>query len=74
MVPAKGFDFDDAIAATTDPDHPDDLFNVKKLRTKPGGEAGRDHDYFDYQDRLKRLAGKPIMMQVLRVKKGANDA
>ena len=74
VVPARGFDFDDVIAATTDPDHPDDLFTVKELRTKPGGEAGRDYDFFDYQERLKRLEGRPMVMQVLRVKKGPNDA
>ena len=35
-VPPKGFDFDDAIVGTTDPNHPDDLFNVKTLKNKPG--------------------------------------
>ena len=74
VVPAEGFDFDDVIAATTDPDHPDDLFAVKELRTKTGGVAGRDYDFFDYQERLKRLEGRPMVMQVLRVKKGPNDA
>ena len=74
VAPAKGFDFDDAIAATTDPDHPDDPFTVKELRTKAGGEAGRDYDFFDYQERLKRLMGRPMVMQVLRVAKGPNDA
>jgi len=70
-VPANGFDFDDVIVGTTDPDHPDDLFNIKTLKDKPGG--GEDHDFFDYQERMKRLAGKPSVVQVLRVKKAAND-
>ena len=74
VVPAKGFDFGDVIAATTDPDHSDDVLTVKELRTKTGGEAGRDFDFFDYQERLKRLAGRPMVMQVLRVAKGPNDA
>jgi regulator of sigma E protease len=71
-VPASGFDFDDVIVGTTDPDHPDDLFNVKTLKNKPGAAEG-DHDFFDYQERMKRLAGKPIVVQVLRVKKKEND-
>ena len=70
-LPANGFDFDDAIVGTTDPDHPDDLFNIKTLKEKPGG--GGDRDFFDYQERMKRLAGKPIVVQVLRVKKAEND-
>jgi len=74
VVPAKGFDFDDVIAATTDPDHPDDVLAVKELRTKAGGDSHQDFDFFDYQERLKRLEGRPMMMQVLRVAKGPNDA
>ncbi len=51
-VPAKGFDFDDVIAATTDPDHPDDVFTVKELlAAKAGGEAGQA------RFRLLRLSG-----------------
>ena len=74
VVPAKGFDFDDVIAATTDPEHPDDVFKVTDLAAKRGGEAGKDFNFFDYEERMKRLAGKPIIVQVLRVVKGPNDA
>ncbi len=71
-VPAQGFDFDDAIVGTTDPEHPDDLFNIKTLKNKSGAAEG-DRDFFDYQERMKRLAGKPVIVQVLRVKKAEND-
>ncbi len=74
VVPAKGFAFGDVIAATTDPDHPDDVLTVKPLKAKAGSEAGRDFDFFDYQERMKLLAGKPVVMQVLRVVNGPNDA
>ncbi len=69
-VPAVGFDFGDTIIATTDPDHPDSPFTIKELPPSPeqprSGEPTRD--YFEYAKRLKQLAGKPMVMQVVRDK------
>jgi regulator of sigma E protease len=55
------FEFDDQIVGTTDPDHPD---QVKELPPDPRNPKHRD--YFEYNRRLVRLAGKPITIQVER--------
>ena len=70
-VPMKGFEPDDVIAGTTDPDHADDPFRVTTLKTKPGGVKDQDYDYYDFQKRMKLLAGRPAVVQVLRVSHGA---
>ena len=53
------------------PTTPTTVPRSRRCGHKPGGEAGRDYDLFDYQERMKRLAGKPAMVQVLRVSQGA---
>ncbi len=71
-VPFKGFEPDDIIAGTTDPDHADDPFNVTTLAPTPGGVKGRDYDYYDFQRRMKLLAGRPAVVRVLRETQGVN--
>ncbi len=72
-VPFKGFEPDDIITGTTDPEHADDPFNVKQLKEKPGVEPGKEYDYYDFQERMKLLAGRPVVVRVLRESHGASD-
>jgi regulator of sigma E protease len=65
-VPAKGFAFSDTIIGTTDPATPDHLFNVKELDKAPDYLPEEDHDPFDFRDRMRLLAGKPVVIQVKR--------
>jgi regulator of sigma E protease len=69
-LPARGFDFDDAIMGTTDPATPDDVFNVTELAKAPdyliGDKPGEDRDPFDLRRRMRELAGKPIVVRVRR--------
>lgn len=59
------FAFDDEIVATTDPDHPEKLLELPK---DPTDLDGWRRDYFEFGRRLKRLAGKPMTIRVLRKK------
>jgi RIP metalloprotease RseP len=75
-VPPAGFAFDDLVVGTTDP-AASDPFELKPLQLDPfpdpsaAKSTAKDpedaaHDYFQYQERLKQLAGKPALIQVRR--------
>jgi RIP metalloprotease RseP len=75
-VPPLGFAFDDLIVGTTDPAG-SDPFDIKPLDPDPFPDpsaakaTARDpedaaRNYFEYQERLKKLAGKPMLVQVRR--------
>lgn len=57
----------DEIIATTDPDHRD---RVIDLPMDPRDPQGKQRDYFEFSRRMKRLAGHPMVVRVLR---GAAD-
>jgi membrane-associated protease RseP (regulator of RpoE activity) len=69
-VPARGFDFGDAIVGTTDPARPDEPFNIKPLpKAKPLPKDPKEPDTCDpfaYRERMEELAGKPVVIQVKR--------
>jgi regulator of sigma E protease len=73
--PAEGFRFDDVILATTDPDQDRgpgyDPRRLASLPTVPGTEDRPD--YFAYAERMKRLAGKPVVMRVRRAEGATAD-
>jgi len=60
------FEFDDRIIATTDPDNPK---QIKDLPLDPRKKNSEQRDYFEFARRLKRLAGKSIVIRVERGKK-----
>jgi regulator of sigma E protease len=68
VVPVKGFDFGDRIVATTDPDTPDQPFKVKQLPPDPSNPKDDARDPFEFFKRMKQLAGKPAVVQVVRDK------
>jgi regulator of sigma E protease len=58
------FQFGDSIIATSDPDDPG---RVKPLPPDPRASEDPNHlDYFEFQRRLHRLAGKEMIIQVRR--------
>ncbi len=67
----SGFQLGDRIVGTTDPDEGGaaDPFRTAPLRTDPRDPQGRHLDYFQFLERLARLAGRPVVIQVQR--KGA---
>jgi regulator of sigma E protease len=76
-LPAAGFEFEDAVYATTDPQQtPEsyDPFKLKELDRAPpqlvGHTANEDRCPFDFYGRMKVLAAQPI---VLQVKRGADS-
>jgi regulator of sigma E protease len=61
------FQFDDAIIATSDPNYPNDRDRLLPLPPDPRTPDDPDHlDYFEFQKRLKQLAGKEMVMRVKR--------
>lgn len=72
VVPNEGFEFGDRIVGTTDPDTPEEPFNIKAL--PPDVLLPRDNskrkeeacDPFEFTKRMKLLAGKPAVIQVVR--------
>ncbi|MFL5244420.1 MAG: site-2 protease family protein [Gemmataceae bacterium] len=67
------FDFDDDIVAATDAsasNNPYDPYRIKDLEVDPRDPEGKNLDYFDFTSRMKRLAGKPI---VIRVRRGGRN-
>ncbi|MFN4258509.1 MAG: site-2 protease family protein [Gemmataceae bacterium] len=62
------FDFDDVIVAATDPDQPGayDPNHVTPLPLDPRDPTGQSRDYFVFRERLRRLAGREIMVDVER--------
>jgi regulator of sigma E protease len=77
LEPDSGFHFGDKIVGTTDPENnaPGAGFNPFKtspLQKDPRDPQGRHLDYFQFLERLKRLAGQPVVIQVER--KGSPEA
>jgi membrane-associated protease RseP (regulator of RpoE activity) len=70
-VPAAGFDFDDQIVGTTDPARPAELFTLKELPPDPITKEDDARDPFEFRDRLKQMAGLPMVIQVRRGPKEA---
>ncbi len=62
----RGFDFDDMIVGTTDPETPNDPWRIKELPLDPTDPSHKNHDYFAYLARMRDLAGKPVVIQVRR--------
>ena len=59
------------IAATTDPDHPDDVFNVKDAAGQARRRGRQGFRLLRLSGAHEALAGKPVVVQVLRVMKAA---
>src|SRR5260370_6013912 len=65
------FEFGDEILGTTDPAEPDNLEKILPLRPDPRTPDNPDHlDYFEFQKRLRVLAGMKIAVQIRRQKTG----
>jgi regulator of sigma E protease len=60
-VPDKGFEFDDLVVGASDPDG-DDPLAVTALSGDPGGAD----EFFAFVRRMKRLAGRPAVVEVRR--------
>src|SRR5262245_13034847 len=56
-------EFGDRVIAATDPDHPD---QVTPLRPDPRHPENGSRDYYDLENRLQRLAGKPLVVRIQR--------
>jgi regulator of sigma E protease len=68
---SPAFQFDDAIIATSDPDYPDDRDRLLPLPPDPRTPDDPEHlDYFEFQRRLKQLAGKEMTIRVRRESAG----
>jgi regulator of sigma E protease len=70
----QGFEFDDAIIGTTDPDQPEATYDPRKvtdLPPDPFGETKEARDPFEFRRRMKLLAGKPVVVRVRRA--GADE-
>ena len=67
-VPTAGFEPEDTIVGTTDPDSPApyDPFQVKPLAPDPNGQSPLARDYFDFRRRMDRLINRPVVIQVVR--------
>jgi len=59
------FEFGDRIVATTDPDHPTRVTDLRDDPRHPGWP-----DYFQFKRRMQRLAGQPV---VIRVRRGGGE-
>jgi len=66
------FDFGDVIVATTDPDQQGayDAAKVTDLPLDPRNPGSKLRDYFEYSRRMQLLAGKEMMIRVLRGPEG----
>ena len=81
-VPAVGFEFGDMIVGTTDANAPDRPFDVKDLPLAKDVDEGEDKDDrqyvcdpFVFRDRLRKLAGQPMVIRVVRAReKSKGDA
>jgi regulator of sigma E protease len=68
-LPPAGFAFGDSFVGSTVPQEGAyDPFFVKDLPPDPRNPAPDHHDYFEFQRRMRRLAGKPVVVQVRRDK------
>jgi regulator of sigma E protease len=57
------FEFGDVIVGTTDPEHPD---QVTELREDPRNPGSGRKDYFQFLGRMHQLAGRPVTVRVRR--------
>src|SRR5262249_14602352 len=57
------FEFGDIIIGVTDPDHPND---PAKMALRPDPRYPQQRDYFQFSQRMSRLAGKDVTVRVLR--------
>jgi regulator of sigma E protease len=73
VQPGCGFEFDDSIVGTTDPDTPEKPWNLKPLPLDPTDSTHERHDYFAYRERLRKLVGKPVVLQVRRAAAPAGE-
>jgi len=67
------FDFDDIIVATTDPDQPEVGYDPAKVTNLPldlRNPGSGLRDYFAYDRRMQLLAGKELVVRVLRGPEG----
>ncbi len=66
------FEFGDSIIGTTDPDQAEDLNRIMPLKPDPRltPEDPNHLDYFEFERRLHRLAGKKMVLEVRRQKSG----
>src|SRR5439155_19132448 len=63
------FEFGDEIIGTTDPAEPDNLKKILPLPPDPRTPDNPEHlDYFEFQKRLRLLAGRKMVIQVRRPK------
>jgi regulator of sigma E protease len=73
---SPAFEFGDKILGTTDPDQPEAAYRPDKVKLLPlntrDPEEGQA-DYFEFWKRLKRLAGKTMVMQVQRQNSSPGD-
>lgn len=64
-LPAVGFEYGDSIVGTSDPDAADPLA-TRPLPPDPRDPQHRHLDYFELLSRLRRLEGRPMVVQVRR--------
>jgi membrane-associated protease RseP (regulator of RpoE activity) len=72
-----GFHFGDRFIATTDDAQSGanyDPFLVKPLRPDPFDDTHENCDPFEFHARMKRLAGRPVVIQVRREGQGADSS
>lgn len=57
------FEFGDEVVGTTDPEH---VNEVTPLHADPRNTQREEPDYFEFERRMARLAGRPVVMRVNR--------
>jgi len=67
-IPASGFEFDDVIVGTSDPGSPAQPWKIQPLPRDTTDAKEDRFDYFAYRERMRRLAGQPVVIQVSRAK------
>lgn len=77
VAPEGGFAFEDDVIGTSDAGG--DPLEVKQLPVDPFADPSMlkkedPRDIFEYQNRMKRLAGKPALIQVRRKRKASDGA
>jgi regulator of sigma E protease len=66
-VAGAGFEFGDSVEGTTDPATPDDPYNIAPLPPDPSQPSRPTfRNAFALRDRMRQLAGKPMVFQVRR--------
>jgi regulator of sigma E protease len=75
LEPGSGFQFGDRIVGTTDPDSDGghNPFHTAPLQPDPRDPQGRNLDYFQFLQRLDRLADRPVVIQVRRKDRPASE-